>query len=141
MRWANAGHLPPLVINADGSVAELAPWVGDLMLGVDPTTQRHESVITLDRGATVLLYTDGLVERRDADLDQGLLRLRTALTELAGLPLDELLDEIIERLVQGRPDDDVALVAVRLHPQDRPRPAEAGPNRVPWTVPPDPAST
>ena len=75
MRWANAGHLPPLVINADGSVAELAPWVGDLMLGVDPTAQRHESVVTLDRGATVLLYTDGLVERRDADLDQGLLRL------------------------------------------------------------------
>ncbi|MBJ7451143.1 MAG: serine/threonine-protein phosphatase, partial [Blastococcus sp.] len=140
MRWANAGHLPPLVINADGSVAELAPWVGDLMLGVDPTAQRHESVITLDRGATVLLYTDGLVERRDADLDQGLLRLRTALTELAGLPLDELLDEIIERLVQGRPDDDVALVAVRLHRQDRPRPAEAGPTVVPPNLPPDPAA-
>ncbi|RBY76507.1 histidine kinase [Blastococcus sp. TF02-09] len=117
MRWANAGHLPPLVVNADGSVAELAPWVGDLMLGVDATAERHESVITLDRGSTVLLYTDGLVERRDADLDQGLLRLRTALTELAGLPLDDLLDEIIERLVQGRPDDDVALVAVRLYPE------------------------
>ncbi len=139
MRWANAGHLPPLVINADGSVAELAPWVGDLMLGVDPAATRRESVVTLDRGTTVLLYTDGLVERRDADLDQGLHRLRTALTELAGLPLDELLDELIERLVQGRPDDDVALVAVRLHPQDQPRPAEAGPNRLPSTVPPDPA--
>lgn len=139
MRWANAGHLPPLVINPDGSVAELAPWVGDLMLGVDASATRHESVVTLDRGSTVLLCTDGLVERRDADLDQGLLRLRTALTELAGLPLEELLDELIERLVQGRPDDDVALVAVRLHRQDRPRPAEAGPTRVPPTVPPDPA--
>jgi hypothetical protein len=41
--------------------------------------------------------------------------------------------------VQGRPDDDVALVAVRLHRQDRPRPAEAGPNIVPPTVPSDPA--
>ena len=60
--------------------------------------------------------------------------------ELAGLPLDELLDEIIERLVQGRPDDDVALVAVRLHHQDQPRPAEAGPNRVPPNVPDDLAS-
>ncbi|WP_233492138.1 SpoIIE family protein phosphatase [Blastococcus sp. TF02A-30] len=137
MRWANAGHLPPLVVNPDGSVAELAAWIGDLMLGVDAAAERRESVVTLDRGSTVLLYTDGLVERRDADLDQGLVRLRDALVELAHLPLDELLDELLERLVQGRPDDDVALVAVRLHPQDRPRPAEAGPNRVPPNVPPE----
>src|SRR5919202_3648367 len=61
MRWANAGHLPPLVINPDGSIAELASWSGDLLLGVDPGTRRHESVVTLDRGAAVLLYTDGLV--------------------------------------------------------------------------------
>jgi PAS domain S-box-containing protein len=131
MRWANAGHLPPMAVNPDGSVAELATWVGGLMLGVDAAAERHESVVTLDCGSTVLLYTDGLIERRDSDLDQGLVRLRTALLELAGLPLQELLDELIERLVQGRPQDDVALVAVRLHPQDRPRPAEARPSHVP----------
>ena len=140
MRWANAGHLPPLVINPDGTVAELASWRGDLLLGVDPDARRRESVVTLDRGATVLLYTDGLIERRDADLDGGMVRLRDALIELADLPLDEMLDELLDRLVHGRPDDDVALVAVRLHRQDRPRPAEAGPNRVPPTVPTDPAS-
>jgi serine phosphatase RsbU (regulator of sigma subunit) len=119
MRWANAGHLPPLVINPDGSVAELATWKGDLLLGVDPDTERRESVVTLDRGATVLLYTDGLIERRDADLDAGLVRLRDTVLELAGLPLEELLDEVVERLVHGRPEDDVALVAVRLRPQER----------------------
>jgi serine phosphatase RsbU (regulator of sigma subunit) len=140
MRWANAGHLPPLVINADGTVAELASWRGDLLLGVDAEVRRRESVVTLDRGSTVLLYTDGLIERRDADLDQGLVRLRDALQDLADLPLEELLDELIERLVHGRPDDDVAIVAVRLDQQDRPRPAEAGPTRVPPSVPPDPAS-
>ena len=101
--------------------------------------RRRESVVTLDRGATVLLYTDGLVERRDADLDAGLVRLRDALVELADLPLEELLDELLERLVHGRPEDDVALVAVRLHRQDRPRPAEAGPTSVPPNVPQDPA--
>ena len=138
MRWANAGHLPPLVINPDGSVAELAEWNGDLLLGVDSEVRRRESVVTLDRGATVLLYTDGLVERRDSDLDEGIFRLREALIELADLPLQELLDELLERLVHGRPEDDVALVAVRLHPQDRPRPVEAGPGRVPPTVPPEP---
>ena len=135
MRWANAGHLPPLIVNPDGTVAELASWRGDLLLGVDAETQRRESVVTLDRGATVLLYTDGLIERRDSDLDDGLVRLRDTLTELADRPLDELLDELIERLVHGRPEDDVAIVAVRLHPQDLPRPAEAGPPSVPPDVP------
>ena len=139
MRWANAGHLPPLIINPDGTVAELASWRGDLLLGVDPEVRRRESVVTLDRGSTVLLYTDGLIERRDADLDAGLVRLRDTLVELADRPLEELLDEVIERLVHGRPEDDVAIVAVRLHRQDRPRPAEAGPTSVPPDVPPDPS--
>jgi PAS domain S-box-containing protein len=140
MVWANAGHLPPLALHPDGSVAVLADWKADLLLGVDASVQRVESVVTLDRGSTVLLYTDGLVERRDADLDAGLLRLRTHLAELAHLPLQQLCDELITRLVDGKPEDDVALVAVRLHPQDRPRPAEAGPNRVPEGVPPDPTT-
>jgi len=117
MRWANAGHLPPLIVNPDGSVAELATWKGDLLLGVDPEADRRESVVTLDRGATVLLYTDGLIERRDADLDSGMVRLREVLMELADLPLEQLLDEVLERLVDGHPEDDVALVAVRLHRQ------------------------
>jgi PAS domain S-box-containing protein len=139
MVWANAGHLPPLAVHPDGTVAVLADWKADLLLGVDATVQRAESVVTLDRGSTVLLYTDGLIERRDADLDTGLHRLRAHLAELADLPLQQLCDELITRLVDGKPDDDVALVAVRLHPQDRPRPPEAGPNRVPDVVPQDPA--
>ena len=137
MRWANAGHLPPLVINPDGTVAELASWKGDLLLGVDPDATRRESVVALDRGATVLLFTDGLVERRNSDLDAGLARLRDALVELADRPLEEMLDELLDRLVHGRPEDDVAMVAVRLHRQDRPRPEEAGPTRVPPNVPDD----
>ncbi|MDP5181033.1 SpoIIE family protein phosphatase [Blastococcus sp. BMG 814] len=139
MRWANAGHLPPLVLTEEGQVAELGEWTGDLLLGVDPGTQRRESVAMLRRGSTVLLYTDGLVERRDSDLDEGIQRLRAAVEELADLPLEALLDELLHRLVDGHPEDDVALVAVRLHPQDRPRPAAAGPTRVPPTVPKDPA--
>ena len=140
MVWANAGHLPPLALNPDTSVTVLADWQADLLLGVDSSVTRTENVVTLDRGTTVLLCTDGLIERRDADLDAGLQRLRTSLSELAGLPLQQLCDELIDRLVDGKPEDDVALVAVRLHPQDRPRPPEAGPNRVPDGVPPDPGT-
>jgi serine phosphatase RsbU (regulator of sigma subunit) len=72
-------------------------------------------VVTLERGSTVLLYTDGLIERRDDDLDAGMVRLREAVRELADRPLEQFLDVLLERLVDGTPEDDVALVAVRLH--------------------------
>ncbi|QXG74252.1 SpoIIE family protein phosphatase [Modestobacter sp. L9-4] len=139
MRWANAGHPPPLVIHPDGTVAELATWRGDLMLGVDATAHRTESVISLDRETTVLLYTDGLIERRGSVLDDGMDQLRAAAARLADRPLDELCDRLIDQLVDTTPEDDVALVAIRLHRQDRPRPAVAGPRVVPPTVGPDPA--
>ncbi|MGY1606181.1 MULTISPECIES: SpoIIE family protein phosphatase [unclassified Geodermatophilus] len=112
--WSSAGHLPPLVLDPAGRLLDLPPVPGDLLLGVDPDSPRHESALVLERGSTVLLHTDGLVERRDVDLDTGLARLADAVTDLAGRPLDELCDEVIERLVHGRPEDDVALVALRL---------------------------
>jgi serine/threonine protein phosphatase PrpC len=124
-----------MVIDGHGGVAVLGDVTADLLLGIDPTTERHESEITLDRGATLLLYTDGLVERRGQNLDEGLARLRALLLELADRPLAELCDELLTRLLPARAEDDVALVAVRLHPQDEPRPAEAGPQRVPPEVP------
>ena len=114
MRWSNAGHLPLLVIHPDGTLAELGEWQGDLLLGVDPDAVREESVVELAVGTTVLMFTDGLIERRSSDLDVGMARLREAAVELAARPLGELCDEIIERLVSGRPEDDVALVAIRL---------------------------
>jgi serine phosphatase RsbU (regulator of sigma subunit) len=101
------------------------------MLGVDPAAPRRESQVTLGRDSVVLLYSDGLIERRDQDLDHGLDRLQRTLAELAGRELDELCDDLLARMLPADPDDDVALVAVRLHPQDKPRPPEAGPNQVP----------
>jgi hypothetical protein len=71
------------------------------------------------------------VESRDLPLDDGIARLEAALTELADRPLGELCDAVIERLQPEVLQDDVALVAIRLHPEDRPRPPEAAPQRVP----------
>lgn len=121
MRWSNAGHLPLLVIHPDGTLGEIGRWQGDLLLGVDPDAVREESVVELRPGATVFMFTDGLIERRSSDLDVGMARLRAVALELADRPLAELCDEIIERLVQGRPEDDVALVAIRLHRRPGPR--------------------
>jgi PAS domain S-box-containing protein len=131
LRWSNAGHPPPLLMHVDGRIEELAPPRAQLMLGVDPAAPRTDSVVTVQRGATLLLYTDGLVEGRDLPLDEGIARLRSALAELADEPLAVLCDQVIERLRPEGLQDDVALVAIRLHPEDRPRPREAGPQRVP----------
>ena len=141
VRWSNAGHPPPFVIDPEGNVSPLVGLRADLLLGVDPATRRREQELVLDRDSVVVLYTDGLIERRDSDLDHGLRRLQETLEELAGRDLDELCDELLARMLPEAADDDVALVAVRLHPQDRPRPAEAGPNVVPPNVPDHPAIT
>ncbi|WP_432492225.1 SpoIIE family protein phosphatase [Kineococcus auxinigenes] len=131
LRWSSAGHLPPVLLAPDGTVSALAAHPPQLLLGVDPTTRRSDAAIAVDRGSTLLLYTDGLVERRGTSLEDGLTHLQDAVAELAHLELEALCDELLARLVPAGHDDDVALVAVRLHPLDRPRPAEAGPNRIP----------
>jgi serine phosphatase RsbU (regulator of sigma subunit) len=114
LRWANAGHPPPFVVLPEGRVRALGTPIGDLLLGVDPTAERAESVVDLPPGSTVLLYTDGLVERRDSTLDAGLARLGRALAELAGSPPAELCDALLERMLPGTPQDDVALLAVTV---------------------------
>jgi serine phosphatase RsbU (regulator of sigma subunit) len=134
--WSNAGHPPPVLVGPDGSVSSLSVPESELLLGVQPDTTRSEAEVVLEEGSTVLLYTDGLVERRTESLEEGLLRLHDTLGELAAqdLDLDGLCDRVLARMLPERPEDDVALVAVRLHPQDRLRPVEAGPRRVPPTV-------
>jgi PAS domain S-box-containing protein len=138
LRWSNAGHPPPMVVNPDGSVLPLVGLRADLLVGVLPDAPRRESEVVLDRDSVVLLYTDGLVERRDQDLDAGLERLQRTLEDLAGSDLDGLCDQLLARMLPGSPDDDVAIVAVRLHPQNAPRPPEAGPTRQPPNVPDSP---
>jgi serine phosphatase RsbU (regulator of sigma subunit) len=133
-RWASAGHPAPVVLDADGQLVEVPRMAGQLMLGVDRTSRRGLTVLELPRGATVLLYTDGLVERHGSDLDADTARLHRLAVDLAHLPLEELCDQLLERQVDKRPADDVALLAVRLHRQDRPRPPEAGPRMLPGGV-------
>ena len=129
LRWSNAGHPPPLVLQPDGAVCVLEREP-DLLLGVDPAVERADHEVELPPGATVLFYTDGLIERRGVPLDEGLAWLSGVVAGCAGVPLTELCDRLLAELA-GAVEDDVALLALRVHPDDRPRPAEAGPSRVP----------
>ncbi|HEX8496540.1 MAG TPA: SpoIIE family protein phosphatase [Actinomycetales bacterium] len=113
--WSNAGHPPPL-LHRDGATRVLGTDA-DLLLGVVPGTDRHDHEVDLPPGSTVLLYTDGLVERRGEDLEVGIARLATLLDELAHLPLEQLCDGILERsLPADGAEDDVALLALRTEP-------------------------
>ena len=131
VRWSNAGHPPPMVVRPDGSVEPLATGRTEVLLGVDPGARRTESGVTLAPGATLLFYTDGLVERRDRPVKDGMDVLRATLGPLGHLDLEALCDQVLATMIPGDPEDDVAVVAVRLRPQDRPRPPGAGPSSAP----------
>ncbi|WP_448617347.1 PP2C family protein-serine/threonine phosphatase [Geodermatophilus sp. URMC 65] len=130
LRWSNAGHLPPVLLAPDGSTT-LLETRPELMLGIDPDAPRTDHTAEVGDGHTLLLVTDGLVERRDADLDKGLATMREVLRDLGETSLEELCDTLLDRMLPVDGADDVAIVAVRAHPEDRPRPPEAGPNRLP----------
>jgi serine phosphatase RsbU (regulator of sigma subunit) len=119
LTWANAGHPPPLVVGAAGAVTQLTGPRNDLLLGVLPDAPRTEHLRVLEQGATVLLYTDGLVERRGQSIDDGLARLGDLLCAPGThrLALEDLCDRVMSELVDPTPQDDVALVAVRLAPR------------------------
>ncbi|HYH74115.1 MAG TPA: SpoIIE family protein phosphatase [Nocardioides sp.] len=114
LRWASAGHLPPLVAGPDGDQRLLTGARPDLLLGVEPTAVRTENEAVLSPGSTLLLYTDGLVERRDQIFDDGIGLLGAALSGLRDLPVGALCDALLARLLPSVAQDDVALLAVRL---------------------------
>jgi serine phosphatase RsbU (regulator of sigma subunit) len=112
IRWTNAGHLPPALLYPDGGT-RLLQTSPDLVVGFDPTTTRAEHRHPLPPGATLLLYTDGLIERRDRSLADGMADLCAALSRHRDLTLDDLLDTLVAELAGPHPQDDVALLAIR----------------------------
>ncbi|KLJ01519.1 GAF domain-containing SpoIIE family protein phosphatase [Streptomyces albidoflavus] len=111
LRWSNAGHPPPLLVLPDATTRYLDAEPG-LPLGVDLTAPRPDHTRTLPGGSTLVFYTDGLVERRDEPLDQGL----AALAATAARHAEGSLDELREALVADQPGDghdDMAVLIVR----------------------------
>jgi len=111
-----AGHPPPLLIRRDGA-ASFLPLQGGIPLGASPMARYRSDTHELRSGETIVLYTDGLVETREAPIDEGLDRLRAAAA--GGDEPEALCARLVERMVRGEPADDVVVIAARV-----PRPPE-----------------
>jgi serine phosphatase RsbU (regulator of sigma subunit) len=133
LRWSSAGHPAPMLLAPDGTVTDLTAPVGP-PLGIAWRGERFDGEALMAPDSTLLLFTDGLFERRGVGLDEGREQVRDFVMRSAHLPLALLCDQLIEELVGSSAEDDVAVLAVRAHPVDQPRPTEAGPEWVPATV-------
>ncbi|HSL10787.1 MAG TPA: SpoIIE family protein phosphatase [Actinomycetota bacterium] len=114
-RYVAAGHVPPLVI-ADGATAFVRADDADPPLGRAKVHAFRERTATLDRGTSLLLYTDGLVERRGESLDVGLGRLASLASDLdVERDPNEALLAIVSGALPRDPTDDAALMLVHRY--------------------------
>ncbi|WP_432073854.1 PP2C family protein-serine/threonine phosphatase [Streptomyces wuyuanensis] len=113
--YSSAGHPPPVLLHADGT-CDLLDQATDPPLGARPQhAARPQASAHYLPGDTLVLYTDGLIERRGEDIDAGLHRLTDALARHSGYSNERLADTLLARLgVAGGARDDVALIVVRL---------------------------
>jgi serine phosphatase RsbU (regulator of sigma subunit) len=110
VEWSNAGHPPPVLVDSEGRT-RLLDTEPDLLLGLDRDTPRHDHQVSLSPGATLVLYTDGLIERRGSPLAQGLQWLVDLLRDTQQLSAEQVGDYLLENA--GPAEDDVALVVLR----------------------------
>ncbi|WP_233358663.1 PP2C family protein-serine/threonine phosphatase [Thermomonospora amylolytica] len=111
LHWSTAGHPPPLIVTPDGRARYLSADPG-VPLGVDTTVPRPDHTCPLSPGATVILFTDGLVEHHDHPLDHGMNALAATATAHAGLPLDEFCRALADHHPSDG-HDDLAILALR----------------------------
>ncbi|MEO9324168.1 SpoIIE family protein phosphatase [Nocardioides sp. C4-1] len=117
VHWSSAGHPAPLVLHPDGTTT----WHDDahgamIGIGVGRNRPRGEASLTLTPGSTLLLFTDGLIERRRETLDAGLARLAEAVARHATADLDALIEAVLDDVLPPTPEDDVAVIAARCRP-------------------------
>jgi len=111
LHYANAGHLPPLVASGGGPVERLTAGGPPLGAGYGdiPTAQ-----VPLAAGSTIVFYTDGLVEHRGQDIDDGIHALEREIDWRGQAPLDGMPEGIVDVLLPDGPDDDVAILVARV---------------------------
>jgi serine phosphatase RsbU (regulator of sigma subunit) len=112
--YSSAGHLPAMLVHQGGEV-ELLDQANDVPLATFEPRERPQATVTCGPGCTLVLYTDGLIERRRENIDVGLSQLADSLSRHAGLEPDRLADAILADLGIGSDAfDDTALVVVQI---------------------------
>jgi serine phosphatase RsbU (regulator of sigma subunit)/anti-sigma regulatory factor (Ser/Thr protein kinase) len=113
-RYVSAGHPPPLVVGPEGAVFP-SDHRANPPLGLPQPPSFVEEEVAMQPGTSVLLYTDGLIERRDESLDVGLERLRSTVERvLNGTAPNDAITALLDRMIGGpRPTDDVALMLLQ----------------------------
>jgi serine phosphatase RsbU (regulator of sigma subunit) len=104
-----------MLLLPDGTVVDLAAPVGP-PLGIGWLGPRVDGQAEMPDDSTLLLFTDGLFERRGVPLDEGRAQVRELLRRSAGLPLNALCDLLLAEMLGEGAEDDVAVLAVRAHP-------------------------
>ncbi len=117
-RIAAAGHPPPVLVHPDGRGEAIMGGRSMPLVGRDEA--RGEVVVELPHGATLALYTDGVVERRRESIDDGIGRLRDLAAGMADRPVGVMADALLGTLVTAGVDDDAALLLVRRESPDVP---------------------
>ena len=117
-KYVRAGHPPALVRTPNGNVVELRGR-GSAPLGVLEDVGFEQVTAEVPPGSTVLLYTDGLIERRNLDLNVGIESLKVVLADATG-SADEVLDRVTGELETERVPDDIALLALKVAPRQTP---------------------
>jgi serine phosphatase RsbU (regulator of sigma subunit) len=112
LRWAQAGHPPPVLVS--GGAARLLARPSGLLLGTVPTAEYDLAEEELAAGDVLFLYTDGLIERRDRDIDEGLMALLAAAGGEQRQTADEAIAALLDRLDPLVAEDDMCLLAVRV---------------------------
>ncbi|WP_267063703.1 PP2C family protein-serine/threonine phosphatase [Streptomyces mirabilis] len=113
--YSSAGHPPPALLHPDGTV-DFLDQATDPSLGARPEpTPRPQAETAFTEGATLVLYTDGLIERRREDIDVGLARLADSLTRHQGAAPETIADALLADLIPpAGATDDIAVVVLRL---------------------------
>ena len=113
--YSSAGHPPPILVDAGGITRTLDDG-HTIPVGLRPGRPRPEAHVTVPAGATLLLYTDGLVERRGSLVDDGIARAAVLVRDGRASTLDDVADQIMTRLAPSSGyQDDVAVLLYR-HP-------------------------
>ncbi|MEW2573034.1 SpoIIE family protein phosphatase [Streptomyces sp. NPDC047070] len=113
LSWSVAGHPPPLLLTT-ATTADYLTGPHAMLLGMRPTMERPTARMTLPPGATLVLYTDGLIESRTQNIDAGMTRLRQYADAHHELPLPRLCAQLARDLGDTR--DDITLIAARTPP-------------------------